>query len=330
MREFYLKTIQYFSLSLRQERAGVRVALRQAQVDHGEFVKLSPSPSSPFVKGGIITPPFGLRPREVSDPEGKGRLGGILYNSKGISVLFLVIAMLLMVSIGYVLSYLIPSKQKSISLVVSSNQAFSLAQSGVEFAVRYATDQGWTTKPALNGLDNMTRNLGRGSFVLDYDEPNDILISRGQIPNASQRRIVVSNFTSFLPQAGLVLWTPVPCWPGGSNTNIRFSIKNVGSSAINLNRFSATWSTPPTNRNITTITLGANTVFSGSYNYPSCSPCVRNFTPVGNTQTVNPDQVISVQVTWDRNISGMLPVIISFYDTTGVEYQFTLQPTGNC
>ena len=132
------------------------------------------------------------------------RIGNILgwfnslNNSRGLSVLFLVIAMMLMVSIGYVFSYLIPTKQKSVSLVVSSNQAFFLAQSGVEFAVRYATDQGWANKPALNGLDNMNRNLGRGSFLLDYDEPNDRLISRGQIPNSSERRIVVSSFTSFL------------------------------------------------------------------------------------------------------------------------------------
>ncbi|MDI7261869.1 MAG: hypothetical protein QME90_18390 [Thermodesulfobacteriota bacterium] len=134
----------------------------------------------------------------IAPPFDKGRLGGIFYNSRGISVLFLVVAMLLMVAIGYVFSYLIPTKQKSVALTISSNQAFFLAQSGVEFAVQYATEMSWATKPTLNGLDNMTRNLGRGSFTLDYDDPNDRLISRGQIPNASERRIVVSNFTSFL------------------------------------------------------------------------------------------------------------------------------------
>jgi hypothetical protein len=119
-------------------------------------------------------------------------------NSRGLSVLFLVIAMMLMVAIGYVLSYLIPTKQKSVALTISSNQTLFLAQSGVEFAVRYATDQGWSTTLQLNGLDGMTKNLGNGSIILDYDELNDRLISRGQIPNVSERRIVVSNFTSFL------------------------------------------------------------------------------------------------------------------------------------
>jgi archaellum component FlaG (FlaF/FlaG flagellin family) len=261
-----------------------------------------------------------------------------LINSKGISVIFLIIAMLLMVTIGYVFSYLIPSKQKSVIFPIQSTPAFFIAQSGVEFAVRYATDNGWTTTALLSNLDGITRSLGSGRFILTYNYATygDTLISVGEVPaNTPRRSIRVSNFTSFLPQPGLVLWIelpayPAPCWPGGSNQNIRFFIKNTGSSAITLNRFSASWPTPPNNRDITTIILGANTVFSGTYNYPTCSPCVRSFTPAGNTQTVNPNQVISVLVTWDRNISGMLPVIISFYNTTGVEYQFTLQPTGNC
>jgi len=262
-------------------------------------------------------------------------------NSKGISVLFLVIAMLLMVTIGYVFSYLIPTKQKSVIFPIQSTQAFFIAQSGVEFAVRHAITQTppWTTPPQLAGLTNVTRNLGAGRFTLTYTNvaPDlDTLISVGEVPTGTEkRRVSVSSFTSFLPQPGLVIWIeppayPAPCWPGGSNRNIRFFIKNTGSSAITLNRFSASWSTPPSNRDITTIILGANTVFSGTYNYPTCSPCVRSFTPAGNTQTVNPNQVISVLVTWNQNISGQLPVIISFYDTTGVEYQFPLQPTGNC
>ena len=161
------------------------------------------------------TPTFGLRPGAASDPKGKGRLRGILHSSRGISVLFLVIAMMLMVAIGYVFSYLIPTKQKSVSLVVSSNQALFIAQSGVEFAVRYATEQSWATTPLLDGLDTMTRPLGLGSFILDYDQPNDRLISRGMIPNASERRIVVSNFTNFLITYFGSASTPND---GGSNT----------------------------------------------------------------------------------------------------------------
>jgi hypothetical protein len=133
----------------------------------------------------------------------KGRLGGIFFlkNSKGISVLFLVIAMLLMVVIGYVFSYLIPTKQKSVLFPIQSNQAFFIAQSGAEFAVRYAKNQGWTTTTLLNNLNGITRNLGSGRFTLTYNFATygDKLISVGEVPiGTERRRIVVSNFTSFL------------------------------------------------------------------------------------------------------------------------------------
>jgi hypothetical protein len=166
-------------------------------------------PSSPFSvfflleagKEGIITLPFDKgRLRRKRSAE---RLGGIfvLTNSKGISVLFLVIAMLLMITIGYVFSYLIPAKQKSVIFPIQSTQAFFIAQSGVEFAVKYAILQTppWTTPAQLNGLDNMTRTLGAGRFILDYDSANNRLISVGEVPIGTQRRqIVVSSFTSFL------------------------------------------------------------------------------------------------------------------------------------
>ena len=127
----------------------------------------------------------------------------VLKDSKGISVIFLVIAMLLMVVIGYVFSYLIPTKQRSVVFPIQSTQAFFLAQSGVEFAVRYAKDSGWTTKAALNNLNNAgnnARTLGSGRFTLTYDaSSNDTLTSIGEVPTGTQRRqINVSHFSSFL------------------------------------------------------------------------------------------------------------------------------------
>ncbi len=146
--------------------------------------------------------PLSLRGNTLSPSFGKGRLGGILLNPRGISVLFLIIAMLLMVSIGYVFSYLIPTKQKSVLFPIQSTQAFFIAQSGVEFAIRYANGNGWTTPAQLAGLTGITRNLGAGRFTLTYTNvaPNlNTLISDGEVPIGTQRRrIVVSNFTSFL------------------------------------------------------------------------------------------------------------------------------------
>jgi hypothetical protein len=137
-----------------------------------------------------------------------------LNNSKGISVIFLIIAMLLMVTIGYVFSYLIPSKQKSVVFPIQSTQAFFIAQSGVEFAIRYAQVNGVGT---LNG---MTQTLGNGQFSLTYDSSGTgTLTSNGQVPTGTTRRsIQISNFTSFLTPISITYFGSDSTPDDGNNT----------------------------------------------------------------------------------------------------------------
>ena len=146
-----------------------------------------------------------------------------LMNSKGISVLFLIIAMLLMITIGYALTYLIPTKQKSVVFPIQSTQAFFIAQSGVEFAVRYANGNGWTTTAELDAnINNLTRNLGSGRFTLTYDFATygDQLISVGEVPSGTEKRkIVVSNFPSFLMEITYFGSASTPADNGTNTTN---------------------------------------------------------------------------------------------------------------
>ncbi len=166
-----------------------------------------PSPLTGEGKGGgenILTPPTLILPHK-----GGGKfLCCLPIDSEGISVLFLVIAMLLMVTIGYVFSYLIPTKQKSVVFPIQSNQAFFIAQSGVEFAVRYASDNCWTTPLQLLGLNGAAvyrRNLGAGRFTINYTDTTDTLTSFGEVPiGTERRRIVVSSFTSFVKKIAFV------------------------------------------------------------------------------------------------------------------------------
>jgi len=252
---------------------------------------LSPSPSSPPTRGG-----------------GSFAWFKAILNSKGLSVLFLVIAMMLMVTIGYVFSYLIPTKQKSVSLTVSSNQAFFLAQSGVEFAVRYATDYG------LSSLSSpITKSLGRGSFTITYEPtPVDRLTSDGVVPNASQRKIVVSSFSSFV-QKKLVLVPGSPCWVI-SNQRVRFDIRNDGTSDITISSFQATWThIGVQTTNLREIYRGTSppltTIFSGNY---SSGEAPIN---LGSSQTIAPSQVIRIEARWQQaRVSGN--IIFTFY--TGI------------
>lgn len=256
-----------------------------------------------------------------------------LKDSRGISVLFLVIAMLLMVSIGYVFSYLIPTKQKSVAFTISSNQAFFLAQSGVEFAVRYATDQGWTTTAQLNGLDGTTRNLGGGRFTLDYNDTSDSLISVGEIPNASQRRIVISHFTLFLSSGVLIIdpTQPVPCLTTGligkRTVNIvNFYIINNSSSSITLNAFRSTWVQSPPTRQIERLYLGGTLKFDG--NYPN-GGAMQSFNSPPLTFTINAGQSVLVSVWFTRIVDSLRSMTVTLYSTTGDNYTFNLDSEGD-
>ena len=243
-------------------------------------------------------------------------------NSKGISVLFLVIAMLLMVTIGYVLSYLIPTKQKSVSFVINSTPAFFLAQSGVEYAVRYAMDKGWTTPASLLGLNVLgPQNLGRGNFTITYDSGLNTLTSVGEILNASQRRIVVSNFTSFLIKNLILSTPPAPCWVV-TNQQVRFYIQNIGSSDIILTAFSATW-TETQLTSLRRIFMDGIQRYSGTYQKDGTR------TNLDSNQTITPSQTIQIEIVWQQaRVAGN--IAITFYSTTGERFTFNFNPTSGC
>jgi hypothetical protein len=249
-------------------------------------------------------------------------------NTKGISVLFLVIAMLLMVAIGYVFSYLIPAKQKSVIFPIQSNQAFFIAQSGVEFAVRYASDNSWTTFALLTGnLNGVTRNLGGGRFTLTYNYATygDTLISVGEVPiGTERRRINVFNFTAFLPTPMvLAAGYDVPCWCLGTR-RMRFYIQNVGSTNVTIDSFSATWNQVGQPKTIQRIDMNAVQKYSGNYSNGSAR---EYFNQGGNSQTVAPGQVIETVIYWSGNTNGNT-IVINFFSPAGNQYIFELDPGG--
>ncbi len=264
----------------------------------------------------------------------------VLKSSKGISIIFLIVAMLLMVIIGYVFSYLIPTKQKSVSFVIQSTQAFFIAQSGVEFAIRYALDNNWRTRALLNAnLNGVTRPLGNGSFSLTYTAATNTLNSIGQVPTGTERRrIAVVNFTRFLQR--IVLWidpangNPTPCLtittPGGNyQYEATFYMRDtdpINSPHITLNSFRATWDNDPIT--INRIRFDNSNVFTSPPNYANGDPQ----TSFDNDHTVQDRQTHRVRIRWAQTTVGTYDfshLIVYFYDTDGNEYAFALDPDGN-
>jgi hypothetical protein len=287
-------------------------------------------------RGGSLWPPNqNGSPRRGSPTRNGGNY--FLQNDKGISVLFLVIAMLLMVTIGYVFSYLIPAKQKSVIFPVYSTQAFYLAQSGVEFSIRRAVQGTWLTPTLLDAnINNMVRTLGPGTFTINYNCPTNTLTSIGAIPgdginpNVSERRIALSNFTSFLTNpTGLIIdpRSPAQCWSLGTR-RARFYIRNATDTSITVTAFSASWS-GGWNRRLTDIYMNSTQKYSGSLASPTAQT---NFNrPFGGpfSQTIASDVAIPVDIYWSNNITG--DIEISFYYRSGFtwyNYTFYLNPCG--
>jgi len=252
----------------------------------------------------------------------------MLTHPSGLSVLFLIIAMLLLVTMGTLLSYLIPVKQKSVRFPIYSNQAFFIAQSGVEYGVRYGSDQGWRSTAMLLRLNNgavRQRNLGNGRFTISYDSATDALTSTGEITNAGERRVVkVSNVTQFLR---LVFdpASPAPCWSTGTSV-ARFFVKNVRNTDVTVTGFSVLWTQGTPARRIQRITIDGVQKYQGNY---SSGGGMASFNRGGNRQTISPDQVITVLVQWNDNVVNGADILFTFTTAAGDGFAFNLDPEGD-
>jgi hypothetical protein len=253
-------------------------------------------------------------------------------NSKGISVLFLIVALLLMVAVGYVLSYLIPTKQKSIIFPIRSTQAFYIAQSGIEYGVRYASEKGWKGQTDsgvfdithLNDSGVNQRSLGNGRFTINYNSGQDLLTCTGEMTNSGEKRILrVSNFTVFLR---LIFdpARPAPSWYLGGNRRARFYIANVRGANRTLRRFSAVWEADNT-QTINQIYIDGNQRWSGNYsNGDPRENLDSNYTIPGNTGDVE------VRIYWNGPLSNARNIVITFYTGANDDgFTFNLDPEGN-
>jgi len=97
----------------------------------------------------------------------------------GISIVALIIALLILSTVGFVFSSLIITKQKSAPLPLRSAQSFYLAEAGIEYAIRYANDNEpdfWTDPKIIfpDPPDTLTKSLSPGSFNVTYDADESI------------------------------------------------------------------------------------------------------------------------------------------------------------
>ncbi len=267
-----------------------------------------------------------------------------LTDNRGVSIIALVVIMLVLGSLGYVFSSLIATKQYSMGMIAPSQQAFYVANSGIEYAIRYASERGWATGPDLDNLDGMVVNVGQGQFLLDYDEPADTLSSTGEVSDA-EREVALENLASFVSDIQCIelvtsidpppiTGIPSCTYDQKKNTFVRFYIRNICSSqpTITLTHLQATWN-PAKKEKVDRIWFDGVLKFRGKYK--SGKPWVA-FNRGGNSQDVDnchgvQYQGVEVQVRFNKKLKdNNTTFVFQFRDTNGEEYTFDLADPPNC
>jgi hypothetical protein len=270
-----------------------------------------------------------------------------LRDHRGVSIIALIIIMAVLGSLGYVFSSLIATKQYSMGMAAPSQQAFYIANSGIEFGIRYASEKGWTTGAALNGLNHLPLvNLGQGQFTLDYDQPADTLSSTGQV-SASKREVALENFTSFVSDIKCLELVeeidspPISGIPactyehghghghghGSTNTYVKFYIRNTCSSqsTITLTQFSAEWKG---GGKLKKISFDKNLKYEGEYKSGDGKTAFKKSQDV---DTCHGDRHEGIQVLVEFEGKNLKEFKFKFYDKKDIEYTFPLEdPLPNC
>lgn len=127
----------------------------------------------------------------------------------GISVIVLVMVISLVGALAYVLTSLTITKQKSVPLSFRPAHAFYLAQAGIEYAIRYTSDNESSFWIDPNNIFPITRGLGAGSFTVTYETGTRSITSTGKV-SSGERQIKLSRFPEYLAGGDIV---PVPGKP---------------------------------------------------------------------------------------------------------------------
>ena len=89
----------------------------------------------------------------------------LVRSQKGFSILAIVFVMLVLSAIGYSMSRMMATKQKSVPIVANSSSAVVAAEGGVNWAGKYLSDLvSWSS------LSNQSKNLGNGSFTVAFSD----------------------------------------------------------------------------------------------------------------------------------------------------------------
>ena len=97
----------------------------------------------------------------------KRTLADLLRGQDGFSVMVIIFVMLVLTAIGYSMTRMMATKQKSVPVTAHSSSAFYVAEGGINYAGKYLSDSDhmfWISLP------DQTKSLGNGSFTVTFSD----------------------------------------------------------------------------------------------------------------------------------------------------------------
>jgi Tfp pilus assembly protein PilX len=92
-------------------------------------------------------------------------LAKLLRGQGGFSVIVIIFVMLVLTVIGYSMTRMMATKQKSVPVTAQSSSAFYVAEGGINYAGKYLSDLvSWSS------LTDESKNLGNGNFNVAFSD----------------------------------------------------------------------------------------------------------------------------------------------------------------
>ena len=158
------------------------------------------------------------------------------HTERGVILIALMIAMVVIAVLIAALSSINVTRFLSGPLYVKSTQAFYVAQAGAEYGLRYATDNisSFCADPVVLFSSLGPISFGNGTFTLSYDTGLKRLTAVGQTGDA-KRSVTIDSFDSFLPSCGLIILDPaLTPYRSGTGTNTRAYYQTINNASCTL------------------------------------------------------------------------------------------------
>jgi Tfp pilus assembly protein PilX len=126
----------------------------------------------------------------------KRMVAELVRSQKGFSVMVIIFVMLVLTAIGYSMTRMMATKQKSVPVTAQSSSAFYVADGGINYAGKYLSDLvSWSS------LSDESKNLGNGNFNVAFSD----YCAYGSCPEGGTNMCVTATSTGTYVDATRVL-----------------------------------------------------------------------------------------------------------------------------